>query len=124
MEKFIYKTKQEMGTAAAAAAARAINKAIEDKGSANIILATGASQFDMLKNLAEAETVEFSKVTMFHLDEYIDMGADHSASFRKFLKERFVDLVPGLKAVHFVAGDSGDPRQECHRDRRKRASRF
>jgi len=115
MEKFIYKTKQEMGAAAASAAARAINKAIEDNGRANIILATGASQFEMLKNLTEAETVDWTKVTMFHLDEYIDMGADHPASFRKFLKERFVDRVPGLKAVHFVNGDAGDPKRECQR---------
>jgi len=115
MEKFVYKTKQEMGVVAAAAAAQAINKAIEDKDRANIILATGASQFEMLKNLVETGTVDFSKVTMFHLDEYIDMAADHPASFRKFLKERFVDRVPGLKAVHFVNGDADDPHQECQR---------
>ena len=115
MEKFIYKTKQEMGAAAAAAAAQAIKKAIEEHGRANIILATGASQFEMLKNLVQAAAVDFSKVTMFHLDEYIDMAEDHPASFRKFLKERFVEKVPGLKAVHFVAGDTGDPQQECKR---------
>jgi glucosamine-6-phosphate deaminase len=115
MEKFIYKTKREMGAAAADAAAWAIKKAIEEHGRANIILATGASQFEMLKNLVQAEAVDFSKVTMFHLDEYIDMAEDHPASFRKFLKERFVEKVPGLKAVHFVAGDAGDPQQECKR---------
>lgn len=115
MEKFIYKTKQEMGASAATAAAREITKAIEEHGKANIILATGASQFEMLKNLVQAETVDFSKVTMFHLDEYIDMAEDHPASFRKFLKERFVDKVPGLKAVHFIAGDTGNPQQECRR---------
>lgn len=115
MEKFIYKTKQEMASAASASAAQAISKTIEDKGQANIILATGASQFEMLKNLVEVESVDWARVTMFHLDEYIDMGPDHPASFRKFLKERFVDLVPDLKAVHFVAGDAGDPQQECRR---------
>jgi len=115
MEKFIYKTKLEMGAAAAAAAAQAINKAIEGKGRANIILATGASQIEMLKNLTEAEAVDWTKVTMFHLDEYIAMGADHPASFRKFLKERFVDQVPGLKTVYFVNGDADDPLQECRR---------
>jgi len=115
MEKFIYKTKQEMAAAAAASAAQAINKAIEDKGRANIILATGASQIEMLKNLTEAEAVDWTKVTMFHLDEYIAMKANHPASFRKFLKERFVDKVPGLNAVNFVNGDTVDPRQECRR---------
>ena len=115
MEKFIYKTKHEMAAAAGAAAAQTINKAIEDKGRANIILATGASQIEMLKSLTEAETVDWAKVTMFHLDEYIDMGADHPASFRKFLKERFVDKTPGLKAVYFVNGDAPDPQRECQR---------
>ena len=115
MEKFIYKTKQEMGSAAATAVARTIEKAIDEHGRANIILATGASQFEMLNNLVQAEAVDWSKVTMFHLDEYIGMAEDHPASFRKFLKERFVEKVPGLKAVHFVAGDTGDPQQECER---------
>lgn len=115
MEKFIYKTKKEMAASAATAAAQAISKAIEDRGRANIILATGASQIEMLKNLTEAERVDWAKVTMFHLDEYVDMGADHPASFRKFLKERFVDKVPGLKAAHFVNGDAADPQKECRR---------
>jgi len=115
MEKFIYKTKQEMAAAAASAAAQAISRAIKSKGRANIILATGASQFEMLENLTQAQTVDFTKVIMFHLDEYIGMGVEHPASFRKFLKERFVDKVPGLKAVHFVNGDTADPQQECRR---------
>jgi glucosamine-6-phosphate deaminase len=115
MEKFIYKTKQEMAASAASAVARTISRAIEDKGAANIILATGASQIEMLENLTQAETLDWAKVTMFHLDEYIGMRAEHPASFRKFLKERFVDRVPGLKAVHFVNGDADDPQQECRR---------
>jgi glucosamine-6-phosphate deaminase len=115
MEKFIYKTKQEMAAAAAAQAAQAINEVIEDKGRANIILATGASQIEMLKNLVAVDRIDWPKVTMFHLDEYIALGADHSASFRKYLKERFVDQVPGLKAVHFVNGDADDPQKECQR---------
>jgi glucosamine-6-phosphate deaminase len=136
MEKFIYATKQEMGTAAAASAAEAIKDAIENKGRANIILATGTSQIEMLKNLVTANGIDWSKVTMFHLDEYIALGPDHPASFRKFLKERFVDpvrnlanrpvrakgtisngvdKVPALKAVHFVNGDADDPQAECQR---------
>ena len=52
---------------------------------------------------------------MFHLDEYIGLPADHPASFRKYLKERFVDKVPALKAAYFVDGDADDPQQECQR---------
>jgi glucosamine-6-phosphate deaminase len=114
MEKSIYKTKQELGAAAAAHAAEAIKQAIEEKGRANIILATGTSQFETIRSLTRSG-VDFSKVTMFHLDEYIGLPADHPASFRKYLKERFVDKVPALKAVHFVKGDADDPRQECRR---------
>jgi glucosamine-6-phosphate deaminase len=115
MEKFIYKTPQEMGTAAAAQAAEVIKQAIKNKGQANIILATGTSQFETLKKLVAASGIDFSKVTMFHLDEYIGLGADHPASFRKFLKERFIDKVASLKAVNFVNGDTDDPQQECQR---------
>ena len=136
MEKFIYETKHEMGAAAAAGAAEIIKEAIENKGRANIILATGTSQIEMLKNLVATDGIDWAKVTMFHLDEYIALGPDHPASFRKFLKERFVDpvrnlanrpvrakgtisngvdKVPELKAVHFVDGDADDPQAECQR---------
>ena len=115
MEQFIYKTKEQMGAAAAAQAAEAIKQAIEEKGQANIILATGTSQFETIKSLTSSSGIDFSKVTMFHLDEYTGLPADHPASFRKYLKERFVEKVPGLKAAHFVEGDADDPQQECHR---------
>ncbi len=104
-----------MGTAAAAHAAEVIKEAIRTKAEANIILATGTSQFETLKNLVAMGGIDFSKVTMFHLDEYIGLGADQPASFRKFLKERFVNKVPGLKELHFVNGDADDPQQECQR---------
>ena len=115
MEKFIYKTKQQMGAAAAARAAKILKETIENNGQANIILATGTSQIEMLKSLVGTSGIDWPKVTMFHLDEYIALGADHPASFRKFLKERFVDKVPALKAVHFVNGNADDPQAECRR---------
>ena len=115
MEKYIHKTKQEMAAAAAAQAAAVIKEAIRSEAEANIILATGTSQIEMLRNLVAADEVDWPKVTMFHLDEYIALGVGHPASFRKFLQERFVDKVPGLKAVHFVKGDAEDPQAECRR---------
>lgn len=114
MEKCIYKTKQEMGARAAACASDTVRQAIKEKGQANIILATGTSQFDTIKNLTSSR-LDFSKVTMFHLDEYIGLPSGHPASFRKYLKERFVDKVSGLKAVHFIQGDAENPQQECRR---------
>lgn len=115
MDKFIYTTSAEMGAAAARAASEAISRAIKETGQANLILATGASQFEMLQNLTATPGVDWSKVVMFHLDEYIGMGPDHPASFRKYLQERFVDRVGTLKAVHFVNGDADDPAGECRR---------
>ncbi len=115
MERCVFADKQMMGVAAAGAAVKEINAAIVDKGQANIILATGASQFEVLKNLVAAEGIDWSKVVMFHLDEYIGIVQQHPASFRKYLQERFVDQVSGLKAVHFVDGDAEDPQAECDR---------
>jgi len=115
VKRAVYKTKGDMGAAAGSTAAGAIRRAIADKKQANIILATGASQFEMLEHLTSVDTIDWSKVTMFHLDEYIGLGPDHPASFRKYLRERFVDRVGRLKAVHFVNGDAKDPAAECRR---------
>lgn len=112
MEIIISNTKEELGKKAADEGAGLIRRAISERGEANIIVATGASQFEMLKALVK-EDVDWSKVTGFHLDEYIGLSQTHPASFRKYLKERFVDLVP-LKAFHYVNGDT-DPSVECTR---------
>ena len=105
---------EQLGQAAAKQAAKSINKAIAENGYANIILATGASQFTMLENLVKAD-IDWSVVTMFHLDEYIGLPETHPASFRKYLKERFVEEVDSLKAALFVEGDHPDPAAECAR---------
>ncbi len=115
MKRSVYATKDEMGAAAANAAAEAISHAIQENGLAYIILATGASQFQMLEHLVAAEGIDWRKVIMFHLDEYIGLGPDHPASFRKYLKERFVNKVAPLREVHFVKGNAGDPARECRR---------
>ncbi len=113
MEIIISDTKEELGRKAAARGADLIRQALKGKGEAHIIVATGASQFEMLEALVKEE-VDWSKVTGFHLDEYIDLPATHPASFRKYLKERFVDKVP-LKQFYYVNGDTGDPEAECRR---------
>ncbi|HTN36788.1 MAG TPA: glucosamine-6-phosphate deaminase [Arachidicoccus sp.] len=103
-----------LGQAAGAKAAAMIKKVIDDKGEARIILATGSSQFETLKALINDEAIDWDKVTMFHLDEYIGLPITHKASFRKYLQERFLDKVPPLKAVHLINGDN-DPKTECQR---------
>ncbi|PIE34290.1 glucosamine-6-phosphate deaminase [candidate division KSB3 bacterium] len=108
-------TAAQMGQAAAQFGAEAIQQAIQKKDSANIILATGASQFEMLQALVQIPNIDWSKVTAFHLDEYIGMPETHPASFRKYLKERFAANVSNLHAFHFVEGDRPDPVEECRR---------
>lgn len=99
----VLKNSEELGKAAAKFSAEIINKAIEKDGKARIILSTGASQFDTIKHLIK-EDIDWSKVEMFHLDEYINLSETHPASFRKYLKERFVNVVnPGK--VFFVNGE-------------------
>ncbi|MCK5676635.1 MAG: glucosamine-6-phosphate deaminase [Verrucomicrobia bacterium] len=106
--------KPAMGTSAAALIADKLNEAIEEKGEACMVMATGASQFEVVQGLAEAD-VDWSKVVCFHMDEYIGVDETHPASFRKYLKERFADQVSGLKAFHYVIGSAEDPQAECDR---------
>jgi glucosamine-6-phosphate deaminase len=114
MEIYVHPSGQQAGIAAAETTTRLINQAIQQNGSAAIILATGASQFAMLEHLVQ-QTIDWQSVTAFHLDEYIGLPASHPASFRKYLQERFVDRVGPLKAFHFVNGEHPGPQAECQR---------
>ena len=112
MKVSICKSKQDLGKEAATKGAGYIRDAIANYGQANIIVATGASQFEMLSELVK-EDIDWSKVSGFHLDEYIDLPEDHPASFRKYLKQRFVDIVQP-KNFYYVDGNN-DPIAECQR---------
>lgn len=105
---------QELGIKAGKQAAALIKTAIKNKGNANIILATGASQFETLNELISDKNIDWGNVVMFHLDEYIDLPESSPASFRKYLKERFLEKVPTLKAHYLINGES-DPLAECER---------
>ena len=104
----------KLGEAAGQTAARLINEAIERNGTANVILATGTSQFETLKHVIAQNDIDWGKVVMFHLDEYIGLPVTHPASFRKYLKERFLAKVPPLKAAHLINGE-GSAEAECKR---------
>lgn len=106
-------TARELGISAGKKAAGLIRNAIEINGQANIILATGASQFETLQQLI-AEKVDWSKVVMFHLDEYIGLPEHAPASFRKYLKERFLNKVSPLRAAYLIMAEI-DPEAECER---------
>ncbi len=112
MKIVISENKQELGAKAAFLGAELIRKAIQENGKANIIVATGASQFEMLTELVK-EDINWSVVTAFHLDEYVGMSELHPASFRKYLKERFVDIVSPKEFI-YVNGEL-DADAECIR---------
>lgn len=103
---------KELGAAAGRVAAKLIRDAIREKGAANVILATGTSQFETLNQLIREKDIEWGKVTMFHLDEYIGLPETHPASFRKYLKERFLAKVSPLGAANLVNGED-DAKAEC-----------
>src|SRR5690606_509060 len=88
---------QDLGNSAGKAAAAIIDESIIEKGFANVILATGTSQFETLQQLIE-EDIDWGKVNIFHLDEYINIPISHPASFRKYLKERFIEKVGSVGA--------------------------
>ena len=102
MKIVVSKDAKALGCNAADYIAGLINEAIAKKGEARIILSTGASQLTTLEPLIERD-IDWSKVTMFHLDEYVDLPETHIASFRKYLKERFIQKI-NLKAAHLVDG--------------------
>jgi glucosamine-6-phosphate deaminase len=109
----IFENSEAMGKAAGRAAADLLRIAIAQKGNAAIILATGTSQFEVLNQLLAETDIDWSKVTMFHLDEYIGLPDSHPASFRKYLKERFIEKVT-FQAYHLINAES-NPEAECER---------
>lgn len=115
MNHQIFASKEAMGEAAAADGARKMKEALAARGEANIIVATGASQFEMLEALTKEGGIDWSKVTVFHLDEYVGLSIEHPASFRKYLKERFEGRLPGaVRAFHYINGED-DAEAECDR---------
>ncbi len=86
----------ELGNSAAKFVARILNDSVILNGEARMVVSTGSSQFEMFKALV-TEKVDWTKVTVFHLDEYIGLAVTHKASFRKYLYERFINLVPVKK---------------------------
>ena len=104
----IYEDKTSLGQAAAEQAAISIRAAIKERGAARIIAATGASQFEFLDALTAMPNIEWPRVEMFHLDEYIGLPASHPASFRKYLRERLINKT-GMTKYHFLDGEGDVP---------------
>lgn len=115
MKIHIFETAEALGARAGSEAVSVIQRAIEERGEASIICATGMTQFPVLDALIQAQDIAWDKVTGFHLDEYIGLPRDHAASFRMYLKDRFVDRLPrALAGFHYIDGEA-DPTVECQR---------
>jgi len=103
----LFKDGESLALAAANQAASAMRDAIADRGACRIVAATGASQLRFLEALIKAPFIDWSKVEMFHLDEYVGMATTHPASFRKYLFDNFISKA-GITRYYFVEGDAAD----------------
>jgi glucosamine-6-phosphate deaminase len=110
----IHDTEEDLGRAAAHFVAAELRRAVAGREEANLVLATGTSQFTFLDALKRDATIRWDRLNVFHLDEYRGISAQHPASFRRYLRERILDDVkPGQ--VHFLKGDAPDPEEEARR---------
>jgi glucosamine-6-phosphate deaminase len=100
--------KVALGQAAAGRAATVLREAIAARGQARLTAATGASQFEFLEALTAASDIDWKKVEMFHLDEYLGLPASHPASFRRYLRERLIDRT-GIERHHLLDADGDVP---------------
>jgi len=114
MDVRVFATKEELGRAAAGSGADAIREALTMRDHARIVMASAASQFEVVEALTR-EDLDWGRVTLFHLDEYLGLPASHPASFSKFLRDRFIARLPGaLGAFHAIDGEN-DGMAECAR---------
>jgi len=113
MDLRIFEDKKSLGEKAAAVAADVIRASVRDRGKARIIAATGASQFDFLAALTREPEIDWKRVSMFHLDEYVGLPESHPASFRRYLRERLISKT-GI-VDYFLLNPGEDPAAECGR---------
>ena len=113
MQVKTYIDRSTMSMAAARHAAQALRIAIGARGNARIVAATGASQFDFLEGLTAAPDIDWTRVEMFHLDEYVGLPIDHPASFRKYLLERLIRKT-GMTRYHLLDGEHDAARVAEH----------
>ncbi len=103
MRLSISQTSEEMGQKAAERVAGLIAKAVGEQGEARILVSTGQSQFEFFEALVK-RNIPWDKVEIFHLDEYVGLPATHGASFRKYLKTRFIDRI-GSNRMNYISGE-------------------
>ena len=103
MKLSISRTSDEMGRKAAEKTAALIRQTVSEQGEARILVSTGQSQFEFFEALIQMD-IPWDKVEIFHLDEYVGLPVTHGASFRKYLKERFIDKI-GSARMNYIDGE-------------------
>lgn len=114
MKLKFFKNKEDASLRAVKDASLILKKAIKKKSAANLVAATGKSQIKFLKNLVKDKSIDWSKISLFHLDEYIGLPENHKASFRNYLKKRLISKV-NFAEVNLIKGDSKDIVKEIER---------
>jgi len=110
----VFSSRAAMGFEAAAEAAEVLRSAIREKGSARVIVASAPSQDELIAGLVEAPDLDWSKVTVFHMDEYVGVSAAEPASFRGYQEQHLLSHVKPA-AFHGIRGEAADPEAECAR---------
>jgi glucosamine-6-phosphate deaminase len=108
----VYRNAQEMAAAAAEEASSVLRAALQQDAEVSIILATGDSQLAFLAALRSSPGIDWSRVNIFHMDEYVNLEPGHPASFPSFLRRNIVDTVKP-KAFYPVPGQAADLQQAC-----------
>lgn len=103
MKLSISQTSEEMGRKAAERVAELIGEAVAERGEARILVSTGQSQFEFFEALIQRD-IPWDKVEIFHLDEYVGLPITHGASFRNYLKFRFIDKI-GSHRMNYISGE-------------------
>jgi glucosamine-6-phosphate deaminase len=110
----VYASRDDLSAAAADETSHHLESVLSKQAGAAAILATGNSQIEFLQRLVRLGRVDWSRVTLFHMDEYLGISANHHASFRRYMRERVESLVKP-RAFHYLQGDALEPIAECHR---------
>lgn len=110
----IFSDQPTLATAAARDAAAILRQTIAERGEANLMVATGNAALQFLAALRQDKSIDWSKITVFHMDEYKGISATHPASFRLFIGKNLVEWVRP-KAVYYLEGDAPDSEAECLR---------
>lgn len=108
----VHDSEQAMGVAAAAQASEVIREAVRQRGEARVVIATGNSQYAMVAALLQHE-LPWDAITVFHMDEYVGIDADHPASFQRWIRER-IEEPAHPRRVEYISGQ-GDPEAEARR---------